>query len=176
MNYDGYLERIGSFGRYQRFVFFVVAFAGFPAAFNNMSIVFIAAKPDHWCDVTDVARRLNLTLASAMNLSLPWTAGEVKGQAGYSRCVMYDLNYTTMTTAQAYDIMATSDRSRLPTTNCRAWTYDRSVYASSIVTQVTAVADLIKVVRSSSWRHNSILESSIRWCVWKVGEVFPDPV
>ena len=138
MNYDDYLDRVGSFGKYQRFMFFVIGFACFPVAFNNMSVVFVAATPNFWCDVTNVARRLNLTLASAMNLSLPQRDGEVKGQARYSRCVMYDLNYTTMTTAQAYDIMTTSDRSRLPTTSCRAWTYDRSVYASSIVTQVNA--------------------------------------
>ena len=145
MIFDELLERIGTFGRYQKLMFCVVALAGFPAAFNNMSIVFLAASPDHWCDVTDLARRLNLSMRAAMNLSLPRNAGEVKGRAGYDRCVMYDLNYTTMTTVQAYDIMTTSDRSRWPTTSCRAWTYDRSVYASSIVTQVTAVSDLIKM-------------------------------
>ena len=134
MIFDELLEQVGSFGRYQRFLFCVVALAGFPAAFNNMGIVFLAATPNHWCDVSMIGEQLNLTGDALKNLTIPLE--KRKGKMQHSQCQMYDLNYTTMSSSDVIAVMTSSDRSGLPLKGCEKWQYDRSVYQSSIVTQV----------------------------------------
>ena len=135
MIFEELLEEVGSFGRYQKCMFTLVCTAGIVTAFCNLSIVFLAANPNHWCEVP-LAKRLNLSDDVFMNLTIPMETR--KGKLQYSQCKMYDLNYSTISAADVDDVMA-EDRSGLPTKSCGDWTYDSSVYTSSIVTEVCIV-------------------------------------
>ena len=135
MNFDELLDQLGSFGRYQKLQFMLLTSVAIPVSCMMIGIVFLAATPDHWCDVSEIGKHLNLTKEALKNLTIPLHIRNNKSQ--YSQCQMYDLNYTTMTTRDADDIMTTHNRSNLPVKDCVSWRYDRSVYASSVVTQVT---------------------------------------
>ena len=135
MNFDELLDHLGSFGRYQKLQFILLTSVAIPVCCMIIGTVFLAATPDHWCDVSEIGKQLNLTKEALKNLTIPLHIRNNKLE--YSQCQMYDLNYTTMTTRDVDDIMTTHDRSNLPVKDCVSWRYDHSVYASSVVTQVT---------------------------------------
>ena len=51
MKFDDILGEIGEFGRYQRWVYFMVCLAAIPVGFHQMAQVFLATGQDHWCKV-----------------------------------------------------------------------------------------------------------------------------
>ena len=69
MDYDNLLKlHVGEFGTYQKFLVIILAMMSLPGALNNMSIVFLAAVPDHFCHSTSAAH-LNLTWEELQNLT-----------------------------------------------------------------------------------------------------------
>ena len=52
MYFDDLLtDYVGEFGRYQIFLYLLLAAIEIPSAYNTMGIVFVAGVPEHWCDV-----------------------------------------------------------------------------------------------------------------------------
>ena len=132
MEFDEILESIGAFGYYQRVQLFFLSFDLMPAVFANLGYVFWAAVPEHWCFVAGLDHG-NWTLEERKAMSIPME--ERDGQMVYSRCRMYDKNYTQL--GEQWTPFNESYRpNNISTIPCSSWTYDQSIYTSTIVSQV----------------------------------------
>lgn len=86
MDFDELLPYVGEFGLYQKILFILmIPFTSF-VAWVYFSQIFITLIPaEHWCWVPELA---NLTVDERLALAIPIS------HDGYSRCSMYDVNYT----------------------------------------------------------------------------------
>ncbi len=69
---DLLIQHLGQFGRYQKWLCFLLSLIGIPVAFNNMEIVFLAAVPDFWCQPADVPVLKDLPQDIVYNVTMPW--------------------------------------------------------------------------------------------------------
>ncbi|XP_015172217.1 PREDICTED: organic cation transporter protein isoform X2 [Polistes dominula] len=86
MDFDDLLPYVGEFGLYQKILFILmIPFASF-VAWVYFSQIFLTLVPEeHWCWVPELE---NLTVSERVALAIPI------GKEGYSKCTMYDANYT----------------------------------------------------------------------------------
>ncbi|KAI4496537.1 hypothetical protein M0804_000347 [Polistes exclamans] len=86
MDFDDLLPYVGEFGLYQKILFILmIPFASF-VAWVYFSQIFLTLVPEeHWCWVPELE---NLTASERIALAIP------VGKEGYSKCTMYDANYT----------------------------------------------------------------------------------
>ena len=119
------VKYVGSFGRYQKWKCFLLGMLGFVISFYSYEIVFTAAIPDHWCTLPQLNtnQSSNLTIEKQKEFYLP--KEERNGELVYSSCLMYDDTV----------IINGSDNLR-KTKKCSKWTYDQSVFRSTIVSEV----------------------------------------
>ncbi|KAG8439199.1 hypothetical protein GDO86_005425 [Hymenochirus boettgeri] len=125
-DYDKEISFLGDWGRYQLLVFFLLSGSTIPNGFNGMSIVFLAATPDHRCLVPDSA-----------NLSEAWRNVSIPLQDGQeSQCRRYRLeilsNYSALGLLPGVDVNVTGIQQE-PCMD--GWTYSKSIYQSTIVTE-----------------------------------------
>uniref|UniRef100_T1J273 Major facilitator superfamily (MFS) profile domain-containing protein n=1 Tax=Strigamia maritima TaxID=126957 RepID=T1J273_STRMM len=70
MEFDDILPKLGQFGRYQKFVYFMLCIpASLPAVFLTFNQVFMSATPEHWCEIPEL-KDTNMTLQQRLNLSI----------------------------------------------------------------------------------------------------------
>lgn len=130
-DYDSATAFLGEWGRFQQQVFYLLSLSTIPNGFHALSVVFLVDTPHHRCLIP---AHVNLTLAWK-NSSVP-----LEGHGGAlvpSQCSRYKLE----------DILSFSERGLLPgvdvnlsnvaTEGCLdGWEYDKSVYTSTIITEV----------------------------------------
>nr|XP_034173980.1 organic cation transporter protein-like isoform X1 [Osmia lignaria] len=120
IDFDELLPYVGEFGLYQKILFILmIPFASF-VAWVYFSQIFITLTPEeYWCWVPELE---DLTVDERLSLSIP------NGGKGYSKCIMYDVNYT--------EILLNGSRlpdASWPTKACQhGWEFNYSVvpYAS----------------------------------------------
>lgn len=133
-DFDAAVAFLGEWGRFQQQVFFLLCLTIVPNGFTSLSIVFVGDTPSHRCFIPT---QLNLS-AAWRNSSVPLEQDGHSGALAPSRCARYRLE----------DIRGFSDRGLLPsdvnltavaTEGCLdGWEYDRTVYNSTIVSEVCA--------------------------------------
>ncbi|XP_076766736.1 organic cation transporter protein [Xylocopa sonorina] len=163
IDFDEVLVHVGEKGKYQNIMYYLLCIpATLPAAFLAFSQVFVSASPDHWCRIPELDNLTDLmTLEERKALSLPYVEksdGKVKK---YSKCKMYDVNYTAIVESwlsRAFLDNGTNEedeprsRTRLPPVPvgnpdwpviaCRhGWIYDTRDYDSTLVTELDLVCD-----------------------------------
>ncbi|KAK9305048.1 hypothetical protein QLX08_003746 [Tetragonisca angustula] len=166
IDFDEVLVHVGEKGKYQNIMYYLLCIsATLPAAFLAFSQVFVSASPEHWCRIPELDNLTDLmTLEERKALSLPYVEksdGKVKK---YSKCKMYDVNYTAIVeswlenavlenaTEEDGEAQRTRSRSGLPpppvgnpdwpVTKCRhGWIYDNRDYDSTLVTELDLVCD-----------------------------------
>lgn len=130
------LQQVGSYGKWQWKLFFVVSFCGLFTAFHNLSAAFIAATPDHWCHVAALDK-INGSY-DLRNGSIPWEDG--KGE--YSSCTYYDRNWTGLVeSGLSGDELPFLPTSGVSTTGCDEWVYDHSIYETTAVEEWNLVCE-----------------------------------
>ncbi|XP_037794722.1 organic cation transporter protein-like isoform X2 [Penaeus monodon] len=144
------MRHVGSFGKWQWIMFFVTSFCGVFTAFHNLAAVFLAANPDHWCHVTELDGLQ--TDYDIRNVSIPWIKGK-DGETKYSKCSYYDRDWPSLI---ASGVLYGSTPPDLPlnetTAACDKWTYDHSIYESTVVEEWDLVCDnkyLMSTVQST---------------------------
>lgn len=88
-DFDDVLPYVGSFGWFQKRLLLISFPINYFLAIVYMSQIYQTLTPDHWCAVPELA---HLDPSERRNLSIPIETRE--GQSVYSRCLMYDVNYT----------------------------------------------------------------------------------
>ncbi|KAM9311587.1 organic cation/carnitine transporter 2-like [Gastrophryne carolinensis] len=136
LDYDQATSFLGEWGPYQLTIFFLLSASTIPNGFNGMSVMFLAATPEHRCQVPASA---NLSQAW-LNASIPWEVRD--GVPMPSRCWRYKLDalrtYSQLGLVPGIHINVTS----LEKEKCLdGWEYDTSTYLSTVVTEWDIVCD-----------------------------------
>nr|XP_027239553.1 solute carrier family 22 member 6-B-like [Penaeus vannamei] len=112
--------------------------------------LFLAANPEHWCHVTELDGLQ--TDYDLRNVSIPWIE-EKDGEGKYAKCSYYDRDWPALL---ASGVLNGSSPPDLPANasvaSCGAWTYDHSVYESTVVEEWDLVCDnkyLMSTVQST---------------------------
>ncbi len=137
MDFDDLLKLLGEFGRYQKYICSILLLCLVVTPFNNVGIVFIAGVPEHWC-FTPELHWLNLSDNVIKNLTIPLESATDTAEVTFSRCLRYKRNYTGWTEDDVWqDLTTARNRTEDPVEMCHdGWTYDRSIYRSTVATEV----------------------------------------
>ncbi|VEN36260.1 unnamed protein product [Callosobruchus maculatus] len=134
MDLDEVLPSVGEYGKYQKLVLWFVLLPGvFPCGFHAYNQLFMAATPDHWCYVPDLAQ---MEKENARNLSIPLET-TLDGQLRFSKCNMYNISYENASrTFKNFDGIPTNTS----TASCKnGWYFDEDY--KSVVTEWNLVCD-----------------------------------
>lgn len=146
IDFDEVLQHIGERGRYQQIMYYLLCIpATIPAAFLAFSQVFVSASPEHWCRVPSLDSH-PLAADQQKALAIPYTL-RPDGRRKYSRCYMYDVNFTALLHVQSQRTGPGNQQLPFPEsgwniTKClHGWNYDRKDYDSTLVTELNLVCD-----------------------------------
>ncbi|XP_077990548.1 organic cation transporter protein-like [Glandiceps talaboti] len=121
MQFDDILKELGEFGRYQKWIYFLICMAAIPSAFVNLGNSFLSASDDHYCRVYD--NQTYDTSSPLTNCTIPYTYSD----DSWDMCTRYDLNMSG-------GISRELCYPRTGTIDCDdGWVYDRSTYENTVV-------------------------------------------
>ncbi|GAB5566684.1 solute carrier family 22 member 5 isoform X1 [Prionailurus iriomotensis] len=135
-DYDEVTAFLGEWGPFQRLIFFLLSASIIPNGFNGMSVVFLAATPEHRCRVPDTAN-----LSSAWrNHSIPLRLQD--GREVPHSCRRYRLaaiaNFSALGLEPGRDV----DLEQLEQESCLdGWEFSQDIYLSTIVTEWSLVCE-----------------------------------
>ncbi|XP_067132180.1 uncharacterized protein [Centruroides vittatus] len=155
MEFDEVLPHVGSYGKYQILLLGLLApVANIPCCFTYLSVAFVSATPDHWCRIPELEGHFPQDVIK--NISIPLETRD--GVEMYSQCAMYDYNYTRILLE---GVPSDVDVPRVPCKN--GWNYDRSVYESTLVTDMDVVCEdrWLQSLAESSYFFGTIVGSII---------------
>ncbi|XP_042350956.1 solute carrier family 22 member 4-like [Plectropomus leopardus] len=141
-NYEESVSFLGTWGPFQRRVFFFLCLTSIPSGFNLLSVIFLLATPSHRCYIPAHA-----------NLSQDWIQAsipvQVAGQLQRSSCSRYELDLVQNLSAQgarpSLDLIRNLSSqevvlSSLTQEGCKdGWTYSTENYLSTVVTEFNLV-------------------------------------
>lgn len=141
-SFDDILKLVGTHGKWQIMVFFLTALTGFFVAFHNMGAVFLAATPKHWCSSSEfkiLKNNYSWTEDDIKNVFIPYDYHE--NNKVYASCTMYHVNFSHFKANDWYDPEFIYNYTRqnpniLHKQHCTSWTYDRSEYISTVISEV----------------------------------------
>ena len=130
-DYDEVTAFLGEWGPFQRLIFFLLSASIIPNGFNGMSVVFLAATPEHHCRVPDTAN-----LSSAWrNHSIPLRLQD--GREVPHSCRRYRLAAIANFSALGLEPGRDLDLEQLEQESCLdGWEFSQDIYLSTIVTEV----------------------------------------
>ncbi|XP_066594705.1 organic cation transporter 1-like [Prorops nasuta] len=161
IDFDEVLVHVGEKGRYQNIMYYLLCIpATLPAAFLAFSQVFVSASPEHWCKIPELDNVTWMSMEERKALSLPYT-NRTDGRRVYSRCTMYDVNYTAILDSWLQKTLQNETETEVPSgspgrivhpppisnpewpiSKCRfGWHYDTRDYDSTLVTELDLVCD-----------------------------------
>ncbi|GAV02313.1 hypothetical protein RvY_12898 [Ramazzottius varieornatus] len=133
LDFDDILQQVGSFGAYQKFVLAFVLFpATLPCAFISWNQLFMSGTPSTYhCKIPG---RDYLTTADLLYFIPNSTKDD---EAGLDKCRMFDFDFFTLS-----GLNSRARNTSLAIVPCKyGWTYDTSVYNSTVVTEWNLVCD-----------------------------------
>ncbi|XP_047585080.1 solute carrier family 22 member 4 isoform X2 [Lutra lutra] len=135
-DYDEVTTFLGEWGPFQRLIFFLLSASIIPNGFNGMSVVFLAAAPEHRCRVPDTA---NLSRAWR-NHSIPLRL--LDGREVPHSCRRYRLaaiaNFSALGLEPGRDV----DLEQLEQESCvDGWEFSQDIYLTTIVTEWSLVCE-----------------------------------
>lgn len=131
---DIIVKYVGGFGRYQRVICFLLGMLGFFLSFYADDIIFSSAIPKHWCTAPNLrgTKFFDLNQEALKRLTIPRKIEN--GRVVYSSCYLFNVNFSNP--ALDYHHIANASLHTIPTRKCNNWTYDRSTFESTAVTEV----------------------------------------
>ncbi|XP_042867534.1 organic cation transporter protein-like [Penaeus japonicus] len=125
---EGFLEKIGEFGPYQRRLFLLLSLPTIIVSMQKLAWVFLGAKLDHRCRMPWEEENATFPMDSTLrNLSIPWDAD----RKAPDQCAMWS-NVSEDSTSRPNDSII------MP---CDAYVYDTSTYKTSAVIDYELVCD-----------------------------------
>lgn len=125
---EGFLEKIGEFGPYQRQMFLLLSLPTIIVSMQKLAWVFLGAKVDHRCKLSWEEENATFPMDPALwNLSIPWDSARKEP----SQCSMWS-NVTEDSTSRPNNSII------MP---CDAYVYDTSTYKTSAVIDYELVCD-----------------------------------
>lgn len=106
---------------------------------HHIGYAFLGNVPAHWCLVEDL-KQSNWTLQEQKLISIPQDARnpENPDDIQFNKCSYYHLNYASLisTSSSFEEAYAKVDWENVTTKLCSRWDYDRSIYHSTVATEV----------------------------------------
>ncbi|XP_067676242.1 organic cation transporter protein-like [Haliotis asinina] len=132
LNFDDVLRHLGEFGRYQKWVYFLLCLPGIAHGIRMMISVFLLNIPNHRCaipgydnDTYDVQSEFH---AHLINATIPFVTRD--GELQRDRCHIYVNGKNS-----------TKDGVNRTVVGCQKWVYDKSVFESTVSTELNFVCD-----------------------------------
>lgn len=138
MDFEGILNEVGDFGKYQKSVLlkFMVP-TTFASAFYVLNVIFMVATPEHWCSVPELSST-NLTELEIKDFAIPRHS-----DGSFSKCTMYAYNYSAVaitykTTGKIPEFKYVGKIiPKKPVRKCmNGWVYQKEWYEETVVSQV----------------------------------------
>ncbi|XP_057346524.1 organic cation/carnitine transporter 2 isoform X2 [Manis pentadactyla] len=135
-DYDEVTAFLGKWGPFQRLIFFLLSASIIPNGFNGMSVVFLAATPEHRCRVPDTAN-----LSSAWrNHTIPLRMQD--GREVAHSCRRYRLAAVANFSALGLEPGRDVDLEQLEQESCLdGWEFSQDVYQTTIITEWNLVCE-----------------------------------
>lgn len=141
--FDDALKLMGTHGKWQWLIFFLTGLSGCFVAFHNMGAVFLAVTPKHWCSSNDFEifkENYNWTEAEIKDAFIPSNTADGKTDIVYSSCNKYAVNFSIFNENDLKNPSFMSNYTKTHSNNllkeeCSSWTYDRSEYVSTVITE-----------------------------------------
>ncbi|XP_071112698.1 organic cation transporter protein-like [Haliotis cracherodii] len=129
-NFDDILRHLGEFGRYQKWVYFLLCLPAIPHGVRMMINVYLLNVPDHRCAIpgynNDTYAVQSKYHAELINKTIPFVKRD--GKLQYDPCHLY------FSSGQS----ASSNRTIV---GCNKWVYDKSVFQSTAATELNMVCN-----------------------------------
>ncbi|XP_068592786.1 organic cation/carnitine transporter 2-like [Cebidichthys violaceus] len=135
-DYEESLSFLGTWGPFQKRLFFLLCLTIFPSGFNLLSVIFLLATPPHHCFIPHHS-----------NLSQDWIQAsipvqQVAGRPERSGCSRYELdlvqNLSALGARPSQDLV--HNLSSLTQEGCKdGWTYSTEYYQSTVVSEFDLV-------------------------------------
>ncbi|XP_049904213.1 solute carrier family 22 member 4-like isoform X1 [Epinephelus moara] len=144
-DYEESVSFLGTWGPFQRRVFFLLCFTAIPSGYNLLSVIFLLATPSHHCHIPAHA-----------NLSQDWIQASIPvqqedGRLERSSCSRYELDLVQNLSALGYTTslnliqnLSSPDvlLSNLKQEGCKdGWSYSSEYYQSTVVSEFNLVCD-----------------------------------
>ena len=135
MDFDKILGHIGGFRWYQLYQYILVGIGAVPLGMQTLANVFVAAVPEHWCNIQEL-NRFNLTKDEQKRITTP------HGMSQQTSCQIRDLDYSKININSLLNYTENSTTSHM--VDCQQWQYDYSEYSYTTVARVRYVAITVK--------------------------------
>ncbi|XP_062259250.1 solute carrier family 22 member 4-like [Platichthys flesus] len=131
-NYEESVSFLGTWGPFQRRVFFFICLTCVPSGYNILSVIFLLASPPHHCKIP-----------SHSNLSQDWIQASIPvqgvGQTERSSCRRFELDLVRNLSAAGSSPDALLNSSREEEDCQDQWNYSTEHYQSTVVTEFNLV-------------------------------------
>ena len=128
MDFDKILDRVGSFGLFQKYYIVLLGLTGIPMGAMSLANVFIAGLPQFWCYIPELG---NFTREEQQEISSPWI-----GSGEKDSCNVYDVDYGSLDYSVANYSYFKHLHTNTSLRRCTEWMYDDSVFSYTTVTRV----------------------------------------
>lgn len=129
MGFADLLDEVGGFGRFQMLHVTLLSIPGLLMASQNLLNNFTAGVPEHHCRIPNITAALNESAAALLRAFIPLDSSLTP-----SRCTRYtDAQWHLLTDQPSH-----TNVTELQTEACaEGWTYDKTQFISSIVSEVS---------------------------------------
>ncbi|XP_046326554.1 organic cation transporter protein-like [Haliotis rufescens] len=132
LTFDDVLRHLGEFGRYQKWLVFVLCLPGITHGIRMMISVFLLNVPDHRCAIpgydNDTYDAQSDNHARLINATIPYVTRD--GKLQLDSCHIY-----------RDDGNSTSEGANRTVVGCQKWVFDKSVFESTVSTELSFVCD-----------------------------------
>ncbi|XP_046326538.2 organic cation transporter protein-like [Haliotis rufescens] len=132
LNFDDVLRHLGEFGRYQKWVYFLLCLPGLSFGSRMMISMFLLNVPEHRCAIpghyNDTYNVQSINHAYLINATIPYVKRD--GKLQLDRCHIYrDIDNITTVGANRTVV------------GCKKWVYDKSVFEYTASMEFSFVCD-----------------------------------
>lgn len=138
MEFEDLLNRVGSYGRFQKttLILFLLPLCAFAPWWFGTNLFSVSA-PRHWCRVRQLE---NLTIEQQLPLITPQ-----KEDGTFESCVRYDIDYDQLIAADYILSAVTNSSSKPNTISCDdGWLFDHKDYDANAVTHVSLTSSIFR--------------------------------
>ncbi|ODM90293.1 Solute carrier family 22 member 24 [Orchesella cincta] len=151
--FEAAFKLVGGSGRFQWYCIVLCSIQLLMMTWNHMGYIFIGAVPKHWCHVSELANS-SWSEDQVKNISIPKIpqngANGAESDVKYEQCRFYNLDFAQILSQSggnfeaAYELAHHDQQeghSSAPVAECQTWSYDKSLYLSTIVSEFDLVCD-----------------------------------